>query len=74
MLISLNSALDLKIFSPNEPLGILILFLGLVFTGMIFYIIYAVSTNKESIEDKKIRTKKEFIQKEKIGKLFPKKK
>ena len=74
MLISLNTALDLKIFSPREPLGILILFLGLVFTGMIFYIIYAVSTNKESIEDKKIRTKKESIQQEKIGILFPKKK
>ena len=41
---------------------------------MIFYIIYAVSTNKESLEDKKIRTKKESIQQEKIGKLFPKKK
>ena len=74
MLISLNTALDLKIFSPSEPIGILILFLGLLFTGMIFNIIYAVSTNKESIEDKKIRTKKESIQQEKIGKLFPKKK
>ena len=74
MIISLNSALDLKIFSPREPIGILILILGLVFTGMIFYIIYAVSTNKESLEDKKIRTKKEYLQKEKIGKLFPKKK
>ena len=41
---------------------------------MIFYIIYAVSTNKESLEDKKIRTKKEYLKKEKIGKLFPKKK
>jgi len=74
MIIFLNTALDLKILSPSEPLGILIIFLGLVFTGMIFYIIYAVSTNKESIEDKKIRTKKESIQQEKIGKLFPKKK
>ena len=74
MIISLNTALDLKIFSPNEPIGLLILFLGLIFTGMIFYIIYAVSTNKESIEDRKIRSKKEFLQKEKIGKLFPKKK
>ena len=74
MLISLNTALALKIFSPSEPLGILILFLGLVFTGMIFYIIYAVSTNKESLEDKKIRTKKETTQREKIRKLFPKKK
>ena len=74
MVISLNSAFDLKIFSPTEPLGILILVLGLIFTGMIFYIIYAVSTNKESLEDKKIRSKKEFLQKERIGKLFPKKK
>tara|TARA_A100001388_G_scaffold262071_1_gene231410 strand:- start:614 stop:838 length:225 start_codon:yes stop_codon:yes gene_type:complete len=74
MLISINTALDLKIFSPNEPLGILIIFFGIVFTGMIFYIIYAVSTNKESLEDKKIRTKKQNIQQEKIGKLFPKKK
>ena len=49
-------------------------FLGLIFSGMIFYIIYAVSTNKESLEDKKIRTFKESLQKEKIGKLFPKKK
>ena len=74
MIISLNSALDLKIFSPSEPIGILILSLGIVFTGMIFYIIYAVSTNKESLEDKKIRSKKESLQEEKIKKLFPKKK
>ena len=74
MIISLNTALDLKIFSPSGPIGIFIIFVGLIFTGMIFYIIYAVSTNKESLEDKKIRTKKEYLQKERIGKLFPKKK
>ena len=74
MLIFLISGIDLKIFSPSEPLGIIILFIGIIFSGMIFYIIYAVSTNKESIEDKKIRTAKESIQQEKIGKLFPKKK
>ena len=74
MIIFLISGIDLKIFSPTEPLGLFILFIGLIFSGMIFYIIYAVSTNKESIEDKKIRTEKETIQQEKIGKLFPKKK
>ena len=74
MILYLNTALDLKIFSPSQPIGILILFLGLIFTGMIFYIIYAVSTNKESLEDKKIRKTKESLQQEKIGKLFPKKK
>ena len=74
MIIFLNSGIDLKIFSPTEPLGLIILFIGLVFSGMILYIIYAVSINKESLEDKKIRTEKESIQQEKIGKLFPKKK
>ena len=74
MIIFLYSGLDIKIFSPSEPIGILILILGLIFTAMILYIIYAVSTNKESLEDKKIRTKKETLQQEKIGKLFPKKK
>ncbi len=74
MLVFLNSAINLKIYSPTEPIGIIILFVGLIFSGMIFYVIYAVSTNKESIEDKKIRTKKESIQQEKIEKLFPKQK
>ena len=74
MIISIDTGLNLKILSPSEPIGIFILFLGIIFTGMIFYIIYAVSTNKESLEDKKIRTKKESLQQERIGKLFPKKK
>ena len=74
MQVFLNSGIDLKIFSPSEPIGIIILFIGLIFSGMIFYIIYAVSTNKESLEDTKIRTEREVIQQEKIGKLFPKKK
>ena len=74
MEIFLNSGIDLEIFSPTEPIGIIILFIGLIFSGMIFYIIYAVSTNKESLEDTKIRTEREVIQQEKIGKLFPKKK
>ena len=74
MIITLNAVLDLKIFSPTEPVGIIILFIGLIFSGMIFYIIYAVSTNKESLEDKKIRNVRESIQQKKIEKLFPKKK
>ena len=74
MIVFLYSAINLKILSHTEPIGIIILFIGLIFSGMIFYIIYAVSTNKESIEDKKIRSEKESIQREKIGKLFPKKK
>tara|TARA_B100000579_G_C22692892_1_gene785919 strand:+ start:486 stop:710 length:225 start_codon:yes stop_codon:yes gene_type:complete len=73
MIVFLNSAIDLKIFSPTQPIGIIILFIGLIFSGMIFYIIYAVSTNKESLEDKKIRSVRESLQQKKIEKLFPKK-
>ncbi len=68
----MDSNIDVNIFSPTQPIGIFILFLGLIFTGMILYILYSVSTNKESIDDKNIRKKKEFKQKEKISSLFPK--
>ena len=72
--IFLNLTLDVKIFSPSQPIGLLILILGLIFSAMVLYIIYSVSVNKESLEDIKIRTKKDYLQQEKIGKLFPKKK
>lgn len=68
----MDSNIDVKIFSPNQPIGIFIILIGLIFSGIIIYIIYSVSNNKESINDKKIRKKKEFLQKEKIEKLFPK--
>ena len=68
----MDSNIDVNIFSPTEPIGIIILCIGLIFTAMILYILYSVSTNKESIDDKNIRKKKEFKQKEKIRKLFPK--
>ena len=38
MIISLNTAFDLKIFSPNEPIGIFILFLGLIFILVTIYL------------------------------------
>ena len=70
----MNKTIDVNIFSPTEPLGIFIIFCGLIFSGIIFYIIFAVSTNQESIEDKKMREKRDDLQKEKINRLFPKRK
>ena len=70
----MKGSLDVNIFSPTAPLGVFIILCGLVFSGIIFYIIYTVSTDKESIEDKKMRSKKISLQKEKIVRLFPKKK
>ena len=70
----MDSNIDVNIFSPTQPIGIFILFLGIIFTAMILYILYSVSTNKESIDDKNIRKKKEFLQKEKIRNLFPNRK
>ena len=70
----MKESIDVNIFSPTAPLGIFIIFCGLIFSGIIFYIIYTVSTDKESIEDKKMRDKRISLQKEKISRLFPKKK
>ena len=70
----MKESIDVNIFSPTAPLGIFIILCGLIFSGIIFYIIYTVSTDKESIEDKKMRSKKISLQKEKINRLFPKKK
>ena len=70
----MKESIDVNIFSPTAPLGIFIILCGLIFSGIIFYIIYTVSTDKESIEDKKMRNKKITLQKEKINRLFPKKK
>ena len=70
----MKESIDVNIFSPTAPLGIFIIFCGLIFSGIIFYIIYTVSTDKESIEDKKMRSRKVTLQQEKISKLFPKKK
>tara|TARA_B100000963_G_scaffold234634_1_gene205030 strand:+ start:80 stop:292 length:213 start_codon:yes stop_codon:yes gene_type:complete len=70
----MKESIDVNIFSPTAPLGIFIILCGLIFSGIIFYIIYTVSTDKESIEDKKMRSRKISLQKEKIDRLFPKKK
>ena len=39
-----------------------------------FWFVGVKNCDESILEDKKIRTKKEYLQKEKIGKLFPKKK
>ena len=70
----MKGTIDVNIFSHTAPLGIFIILCGLIFSGIIFYIIYTVSTDKESIEDKKMRSKKISLQEEKISRLFPKKK
>ena len=56
----MDSNIDVQIFSPNQPIGIVIILIGIFFTGIIIYIIYSVSNNKESINDKKIRNKNNF--------------
>ena len=56
---------DLTIFSPTAPLGIFIIFCGLIFSSIVFYIIYAVSTNKESLDEKKWEIKKSIYKRKK---------
>ena len=61
----MNNGIELNMFSPGSPLGIFNILFGLIFTGIILYIIYAVSTNKESLEDKNWEIKRYQFNKQK---------
>ena len=50
-----------------------ILFLGFIFTGMTIFVFFNVSTNQESIAEKKLKAKKREEQLKRIASLYPKK-
>ena len=63
-----------ELFAPNQPLGVLILVIGLCFTAMIIFIFINVNQNNDSRVDriKKKLAKEEQLQK--IARLYPKRK
>tara|TARA_B100000579_G_C22743380_1_gene810243 strand:- start:264 stop:479 length:216 start_codon:yes stop_codon:yes gene_type:complete len=66
--------LGLDFLSPSAPLGFIILFIGIIFTVVTFYVFINASTNQESLSEKKSRINKENEQKRKISRLYPKNK
>tara|TARA_Y100001968_G_C19103836_1_gene593859 strand:- start:334 stop:558 length:225 start_codon:yes stop_codon:yes gene_type:complete len=63
----------LDYLSPLGFIGFWVLFLGLIFTGiMFFFVFFQLNNDDYSYKDKKRRTIERDKQKEKIAKLYPK--
>ena len=67
-----SNSLGYEFLGPTEPLGILILVVGIIFTGMIILIFINASQDQDSSKD---RMRKELAKEEqsrKIARLYPK--
>ena len=64
---------SLRYLSPTGLIGFWVLFIGLIFTGIIFYFVFfRLSEDEDSYKDKKRKNLAKERQKEKIAKLYPK--
>tara|TARA_B100000579_G_C22822792_1_gene851535 strand:- start:957 stop:1175 length:219 start_codon:yes stop_codon:yes gene_type:complete len=68
-----NGVFNLEYLSPTGFIGFWVLFIGLIFTGVMFYFVFF-NLNKEddSYKDRKRKNKEKEVQKAKIAKLYPK--
>ena len=68
-----NRFYSLEYLSPTGFIGFWVLFIGLIFTGIIFYFVFfRLSDDEDSYKDKKRKNLEKERQKEKIAKLYPK--
>ena len=69
-----NGNLALEYLSPTGLIGFWILFVGLIFTSLMFYFVFfRLNEDDISYKDKKRRALEEEKQKERIARLYPKK-
>ena len=65
--------LNLIYLSPTGFIGFWVLFIGLIFTGMMFYFVFfRLNENDDSYKDMKRKKIEKEKQKEKIARLYPK--
>tara|TARA_B100000965_G_C19050226_1_gene523355 strand:- start:88 stop:306 length:219 start_codon:yes stop_codon:yes gene_type:complete len=69
-----NAFLNLTYLSPTGLIGFWVLFIGLIFTGILFYFVFfRLNEGDDSYKDRKRKTLDQEKQKERIAKLYPKK-
>ena len=65
--------LNLEYLSPTGFIGSWILFIGLIFTGIMFYFVFfRLNEEEDSYKDRKRKEIDKAKQKEKIARLYPK--
>ena len=68
-----SNSFNINYLSPTGLIGFWILFIGLVFTGIMFYFVFfRLNEDAESYKDKKRKKLEKDRQKERIAKLYPK--
>ena len=68
-----NELFKVYSLSPTGSIGSWVLFIGLIFTGIMFYFVFfRLNRDDDSFKDRKRRTLENEKQKERIAKLYPK--
>ncbi len=70
-----NSSFNIDYLSPTGFIGFWVLFVGLLFTGIMFYFVFfRLNDNDNSFKDRKRKKIEKENQKQKIARLYPKEK
>ena len=68
-----DSLFNLNYLSPTGFIGFWVLFVGLIFTGIMFYFVFfRLDIDDDSYKDRKRKELEKIKQKERIAKLYPK--
>ena len=69
-----NRFFNIEYFSPTGLIGFWVLFIGLIFTGVIFYFVFfRLNEDDDSFKDRERKNLEKEKQKQKIARLYPKK-
>ena len=68
-----NSSLNIDYLSPTGLIGFWVLFIGLIFTGVMFYFVFfRLNEDDDSYKDRARKKLEKKNQKQKIARLYPK--
>ena len=68
-----NSSFNIESLSPTGLFGFWVLFIGLIFTVIMFYFVFfRLNENDDSYKDRKRKKLEKENQKERIARLYPK--
>ena len=68
-----NSSFNIEYLSPTGLIGFWVLFIGLIFTGLMFYFVFfRLDENDDSSKDRKRKKLEKETQKQRIARLYPK--
>ena len=68
-----NTSFNIENLSPAGLIGFWVLFIGLIFTGVMFYFVFfKLNEDDGSYKDRKRKILEEEIQKQRIARLYPK--